>query len=174
MGIDSKIVSRYFLTQKNCFPSADDDNDGSFALGFWTQMQSLKTKGNDNLLGLRLLQISASHTHKTVAERTVQMLCFLTLPRKLHLPVTLYWKAPEKFPSWFCAGNSSSQLYWYYCCWGRRKVLMKVGLGNFALLNAFSYCYGINQTFQMKTQQPCALRLLLSILHYCITLWLHT
>ena len=115
-----------------------------------------------------------THTHKTVAERTVQMLCFLTLPRKLHLPVTLYWKAPEKFPSWFCAGNSSSQLYWYYCCWGRRKVLMKVGLGNFALLNAFSYCYGINQTFQMKTQQPCALRLLLSILHYCITLWLHT
>ena len=41
-------------------------------------MQSLKTKGNDNLLGLRLLQISASHTH-TKQWPSEQFRCFASL-----------------------------------------------------------------------------------------------
>mgnify|MGYP001301083442 FL=1 len=93
-------------------------------------------------------------------------------PPKLHLPLHSTEKHLKTFrvdSTGSTAGDATSKAA------EGRKVLMKVGLGNFALLNAVSYYYGINQTFQMKTQQPCVLRLLLlSILHYCITLWLHT
>ena len=93
-------------------------------------------------------------------------------PPKLHLPLHSTEKHLKTFrvdSTGSTAGDATSKAA------EGRKVLMKVGLGNFALLNAVSYYYGINQTFQMKTQQPYVLRLLLlSILHYCITLWLHT
>ena len=89
-------------------------------------------------------------------------------PRKLHLPL----HSTEKHLKTFRVDSAGSTADATTKAAEGRKVLMKVGLGNFALLNAVSYYYGINQTFQMKTQQPCVLRL--SILHYCITLWLHT